>query len=360
MTAMENQQFPIPEDIGFTTPRKVKLLASKNIKDFLGTEILSSPGFFYSKVKRFVKQLGSFADFAGELHAFFAKGRSPRYKEVNLVSEDGQDAVIRIYNNSKDRETDCSIPNYEVSYDKNWCLVQNEELFFFELDEIQNTLEPAFKKKVYCDKNGSVVATRCIDLSTHRKCHITFEVEKYTHTISFTMIMQRDEESLKLIEAYSCAIIQNLISGNNDTDASTTYIAASKSVYSYYEATKDLLEQICSNFIVSTVDDISGSCTSKLVVVDGQVYSFMLPDKDANYITVFKNRDWQLTGPMMVAKKQTADTNNESTTKRKTTFSLKTKDLSESEISKIPSLPDLRDYVERFIKTNLWFAFQNN
>lgn len=356
MTAMENT--PIPEDFGIT-PRKVKLLASKNVKDFLATELLSGPGLFYGNVKKLVRELGSFADFAGELHAFFVKDHNPRFRELNLVSEDGADAVIRFYNNSSDLESICSIPDYKANYARNWALIQNDELYFFELDELQITLEPMFKKKVYSDKFGSIIATRCTELSPRKDVRITFEVEKYNHTLSFTMIIPNDSERKKLVEAYSSSIIQNLISGNN-TDGSI-YASSNRSVYSYYEANKELLERVCDNFIVKTYENVAGSTTSKLEVLNGQVTSFTLPDKDGNFITVFSNRDWQLNGPLMYAERHTEEsTTAEGTNQKATTFSLKTKDLSETEINKIPSFPDLKDYIERFIRANLWFAFANN
>ena len=355
MPKMENQQIPIPDDLEIT-PRKVKLLASKTVKDFLGTEILSGPGFFYSNVKKFVKHLGTFANFDGDLHVFFAKGHNPRYKELNLISEDGQDAVIRFYNNSNDRETECSIPDYKIGYEKNWALFQNEELFFFELDEIQKTLEPKFKKKVYYNQDGSILATRCIDLSSHKVYRITFEIEKYIHTLSFTLIVPHDSKRLKLVEAYSCALIQNLISTNNYNDSST-YAIFNKSAYSYYEESKDLLNHVCFDFIISTVDVISGSYISKIEVINGKVFSFMLPDNNANYITAFNNCDWQLLGPHILAECRTVESSEGKLIKK---YSYKTSELSEEELDKIPSFTLLKDYVDRFIDANLLFVFTNN
>ena len=362
MADITSTQQTVPSDaewIDEFIPRKVKLLASTKVKDFIGSHLLTTPGFCYSRVKKFVVQLASFANFAGELHAFFVKNHNPRFKELDLVSEDGSDAVIRFYNNSKDRETLCSIPDYKANYDRNWALIQNDEIFFFELDEFQNILEPRFKKKVFCDKNGSIIATRCIELDSRGEARITFEVEKYNHTLSFTMIIPNDSERKKLVEAYSVSIIQNLISGNNTDRA--TYASANRSVYSYYSVNKAMLDRVCDDFIVSTYDNVSDFCTSKLVVVKGKVSSFMLPDKDGNKITRFANKDWKLVGPLLSAQRKTKESSaSEGSTTKKINFSLKTEELSETEINKVPSLPDIRDYVERFIETNLKFAFRDN
>lgn len=334
----------------YSASQRLKFHMSKAMKNYLKANWTMANQT--RKLMAFLKQLASFAGFVGDVHLFFNK--TPRNKkdvEVIFTSEGGKDAVLRFYSNITDNsEVVCYIPEFGDNYNKNFSLIQDDVITFFEMDLERNLLAPMFAKKYYKEESA-IVASRCVQLAgASRYSMVTFELEKYTSYVVYTMLIPCKKTYLDLMDSFSNVLVSELNRINSSDSDDVT-------AYNYYSQTKKLLEEICSSFIVEIYDEKDsylatdkklGTCKNKLVVKDNTVYSFMRFDSDKKRsVTVFGTQDW------------ICQTEFQEVWKEKELVHQSEITVDNISVNKVPSLKEIREYVPKFILEKLWFAFED-
>lgn len=339
----------VQTNVAFNTSssQRLKFHMSKTMKKYLKTHwIMANSG---RKLMAFLNQLASFAGFVGDVHLFFNK--TPKNKkdvEIIFTSEEGKDAVLKFYNNITDNsEVVCYIPEFGDNYNKNFALIQDGVITFFEMDLERTLLVPMFAKQYYSEESA-IIASRCVQLAGASRCAmVTFELEKYTAYVVYTMLIPNRKTHMDLMDSFSNVLVNELnrINSNDNVTA-----------YDYYAKTKKLLEEICSSFIVEIYENKDcyldkdkklGACKNKLVVKDNTVYSFMRFDAiKKRAVTVFGTQDW------------VCQTEFQEVYKKGEIIHQSEIAVDNISVSKVPSLQEIREYVPKFILEKLWSAFE--
>lgn len=326
---------------------RLKFHISASVKHWLKEHWLDAKGFRQKrKLPKFLELLGEYANFSGDTHVFFNKTPQSKDREITLTSEDGKDGTIRFFSDPSRMYKDClcTIPEFENNYIPKWGLVQDETTTFFEMDLKKKLLIPVFNKK-YLKQGNIVVGSRCIEISdSSRYVMATFEIDKPDEYVLYTLIIPNNIKSLKMLEDYTSSIV--ILLGQVDDGNS----------YSYYQITKQPLENLCSSFIIEVYDNktsyfarntMTGACTSRIVVKDSSVYSFMEYDPMRRWsVTVFADQSWICKTEHQEVKKE-GDMIHQSKI-----------DVSDLDVSNVKSLREIRSQVPDFIINRLWYAFK--
>ena len=344
--------------VPYSSDQRLKFYLSKEVIEDMANRwmlvdsyAIKIPFFTAWRTKRklinILTQFSKFAGFRGDVHIFINKNpKNKKDTEFLVTSSAGKDAVIKFYDNitTENRESWCSIPGFD-NYDRHFSLIQDEVITFFSLDLERMLVIPMFNKKYYSE-DGAIVASRCIQLAgAPHNAMVTFEIERFKDHLFFTMLVSNRTKHLELVEAYSATIVNEL----NRVDPN-------KTSYDCYKQTKQLLDEVCSSFIIE-VDELKdssnvnkiGNCKNKLIVKDNIVFSFMLFDPiKTRAITVFANQDW------------VCETAYQEVSKNGQKIHQSEIVVDSFDIDNVPSLKEIRKEVPEFILNNLWFAFADN
>lgn len=329
------------------TKYRLKFHISSSVKHWLKEYWLNAKGFRQKrKLTKFLGMLGDYADLSSDVHVFFNKTPQSKDKEIIITSEEGKDGVLRFFSDPSRmcNECLCTIPEFNANYNSNWGLIQNEITTFFEMDIKKKLLIPRFNKK-YLKQGNAIVGSRCIEISdTSRYVMATFEIDKCDEYVLYTLIIPNKNKALKMLDDYTSSIV--ILLGQVDDGNS----------YSYYQATKQLLENLCASFIIEVYDNkasyfarstITGACTSRIVVKDNTVWSFMEYDPIRRWsVTVFADQSWICRTEHQEVKKENDNIHQSEI------------NVSDLDVSNVKSLREIRSQVPDIIVNRLWYAFK--
>lgn len=342
----------------------VRLNASNRIVDFFTSDWLSLEDFFRfrrkAKLLKVLGQMAPWAAFSGELTAF--EDRAPHTqtvaKNVFIVSEDGRDAILRVYDDCCDTdEAECTIPGYDPGFDKSFALIQQKD----KSDSVINNTEtanvftfweiyddfsivPKFRTELLKVKHEHTLGAKlCTEIAPSGKDTVraTFTIERFKGRLGFTLKLPNDPETLRALDSYSEVILEVLDSEDQNQHAQW-----------YYRKLQGILKPICNNFLVEIFnrDEV---CINRFVVKDGVPFSFMIQKNSDEFVTAYGNGDWELESPTISAysKTVTVDGNNSDNqnTKKELNISIPTRD-EETSINLIDVLTELKLRIEDFIK----------
>lgn len=312
----------------------IEIYASNNVIDTLSSKwILDS--FIGQKniVRSYLEQLAQLNEITGSIHLIpVQEATNPSVSEIDMKSDDGISALLRFYNIPCD-ESICWIPDFKTQYVQDFSLVSNNEVAFFDLDEVSKKVIPAFMNTFF--ENGVVRSLEFFATSPSSGRRITFFKQVEDQEIFFTCYVKDIAECIDIIDKHSAEIADSVNSFSGD-------------LFGLYSATKKLVSKASLKITIASFNkDI---CTGCLTIANGKPYSYMLPiDSSNSTITGFYNEGWEFKSPLYSVTKSIADNG-----RIKFTFSGEVYD---DETDKVLSVESVKAFATNFYNEKLSKVF---